>query len=86
MPVKKQEPAAEEQRKTLSWLQLANEFSATLKASLGEPMPGEFWQHMRAGHKEHLLAVRSLIDARIAAIEAKEKAAEARQATKITID
>lgn len=72
-------------RRPLSWMQLLDECTTTLKASLHEPGPPEFWQHVRASRKESLLAVRSLIDAYIARLEEKDKQAQARKATKITV-
>jgi hypothetical protein len=71
--------------KPMSWLRLGVELVRTLQSSIGDPLPSEFRQHMRASRKESLLAMRSLIDAHIARMEAKEEAESERTATKITI-
>ncbi len=84
MPEKKIE-ATVESDKPMGWLQLMGEFKRTMKATMGAPMPGDFWQHMRASHKERLLAVRSLLDARITRIEEREAQAQARKITKISV-
>ncbi len=80
----KQETKAEE-RKPMGWLELLGEFHHTMKASMGGSLPPEFWQHVRASHKERLLAARSLIDSKIAYLEERERAAEERKATKIAV-
>ncbi len=84
MPEKKHEAIAEEEREVMSWWALAREFHRTLRASVGVPMTGEFWQHVHAAHKEQILAVRSLLDARLAQIDERQKKAE-RKATKIAV-
>jgi hypothetical protein len=73
-----------EERPVLTWPELYREFMYTLRATLGEPLPPEFWQHTRNARKEALLAARSLIDARIAAIEQEERRRSSRP-TKITV-
>ena len=83
MVEKKGEATSEKEREVMSWQELCREFRATLRITLGEPLPGEFWQHMRAGRKERLLAVRSLIDVKIARLERQQERA-ARQTTKMT--
>jgi len=84
MAENKSEAAAERER-PMGWLQLLGEIGRTAKASMGGMMPAEFWEHMRASHKEQLLAMRSLIDARIARIEEREAQAKERKVTKIAV-
>ncbi len=84
MPEKKIE-ATVERDKPMGWLQLMGEFKRTMKATVGAPMPGDFWSHMRASHKERLLAVRSLIDAQIERIEEREARAQERTIHKISV-
>jgi hypothetical protein len=88
MPAKKtgnMETETSEERRPMGWLQLMGEFQHTVKSSFGRPMTGDFWEHMRAARKEQLLAVRSLIDARLIRIEAEEEAAKERVVTKIEV-
>ncbi len=54
--------------------------SASRKA--GKVLPKEFAEHMRAAHKEMLLATRSLLDAAIEHTEDKPK----KKATKIKVE
>jgi hypothetical protein len=48
----------------------------------GKVLPKEFTEHMRAAHKEMLLAIRSLLEAAIQRAEEKPR----RRATKIKVD
>ena len=85
MPERKHEAAAEEESKeAMSWWTLAREFQRTLQATAWAPMPGEFWQHVRAARKESLLAARSLLDAKIAHLEQQQQRSE-RKATKVVV-
>lgn len=85
---KQEKNVAEQTEQPLSWLRLLAEFERSLKASVGDPATPEFWQHLRAARKEGLLAMRSLLDAKIEHIEEKERAAKAgeRTASKITVE
>ncbi len=74
-----------EREKPMGWLQLIGEIRRTVHASMGDPLPSEFWQHMQTSRKERLLAMRSLLDARIAHIEELEAQAEERKITKISV-
>lgn len=62
-------------------LDQAEEFRATL----GGFFPPEFRQHMLSARKEFLLAVRSLIDARIESLERSQERASKR-AKKIPVE
>ena len=77
--------AGERDRQPMGWLELLAEFRTTAEATFGPPMPGEFWQHVRASRKERLLAIRSLIDARLESLEDDEKQSEERTVTKIPV-
>lgn len=79
------EKIVEEDNRPMGWLRLIGEFMRTFESSFGDPLPNEFWQHMRSSRKEHLLAMRTLIDARIAHLEAMEEEERERKPTKITI-
>jgi hypothetical protein len=81
----KKPEVAEERQRPMGWLQLMGEIRRTMKANMGDPIPPEFRQHMQASHKERLLAMRSLIDARIAHIEELEAQAKERKVTKISV-
>jgi hypothetical protein len=85
MPETKRESKGGHERKPMSWLQLMNEFRYTFEASMGEPVPGDFWHHVHTARKESLLALRSLIDVGIEHIEEKEARSTERTATKIAI-
>lgn len=82
---KEQEAPQHEQRAPLTWLELAAELSRTLQAALGNRVPDEFWHHARSARKEELLALRSLVDARINDLEADERRRAERTPTKITV-
>lgn len=69
---KKQEGRVEE---------MAEEFRARARKFF----PPEFRQHMMNARREFLLGIRSLIDARIEALERAEKAA-AKKATKVKVE
>ena len=74
------------QREAMSWIELLAEFSRTLHESLGGVLPDDFWRHARSARKEHLLAMRSLLDARITQLEQQESQEQERTATKISIE
>ena len=86
MEENKRELPAEETHKPMSWLQILGEVTRTLEASIGDPLPGEFWQHLRASRKERLLAVRTLIDTQIERLEHQDEQAQERKATRITVE
>jgi len=69
----------------MSWLELAAEFSRTVHACLGDRVPEDFWEHARAARREELLALRSLIDARIESLEHEEQRRRERKTTKIPV-
>ena len=54
------------------------------RASIKGILPHEFWEHHRAAHREMLLAMRSLVDAAITALEEEPK--EPKKAEKIEIE
>ena len=75
-------------RKPLGWLQLMGEVRYTLKASMGNRLPDEFWQHARTARREGILAVRTLLDTQISRLEQQEQQAQQareRRATKIDV-
>ncbi len=51
-----------------------------LRERFRQMFPEEFFRHLTAARKEFWLAIRSLIDARIAALERQERARGAEQA------
>ena len=59
---------------------------AELQDRLLGMLPEEFVLHMRTAQKEMLLAMRSLLDAKIARIEAREKRRATRRATKVPVE
>jgi hypothetical protein len=73
------------ERQPMGWLELMAEFKTTAEATFGRPMPGEFWHHVRAARKERLLAMRSIIDAKLERLEQQEKQAEERTVTRIPV-
>lgn len=54
------------------------------RASIKGVLPDEFWEHRRMAHRETLLAIRSLLDAAIDALEEGPK--EPKRAQKIEIE
>ena len=64
---------------------MAGERIEELRARVRGLFPPEFKSHMVASRKEFLLAMRSLLDARIESLERAEKAASKR-ATKVTVE
>jgi hypothetical protein len=49
-------------------------------------LPGDFVTHMRAAQKEMIMAMRSLLDAKLERIEAREKRRSARRPRKVDIE
>lgn len=72
-------------REPMTWLELAAEIRRTARATLGDRVPEDFWQHARAARKEELLALRSLLDARISQLEEDEQRRSERKTTKIPV-
>ena len=64
---------------------MARETVEELRARVSSFCPPEFKTHMMAARREFLMAVRSLLDARIESLERAEKAASKR-ATKVTVE
>ncbi len=82
-------PKADEE-KELTW---EDHLAAAIKAFRkeakqwrGDLFPEEFKTHRRAAQREMLLAMRSLIDAKIEKIEAAEKEKSAPKATRIKVE
>ncbi len=79
-----------DEEKELTW---EDHLAATIKAFRaeakewhGEWLPDEFKTHRRAAHREMLLAVRALVDAKIEKLEKQEKEKTAPKATRIKVE
>lgn len=79
-----------DEEKELTW---EDHLAATIKAFRneakewhGEWLPDEFKTHRRAAHRELLLAMRALVDAKIEKLEKQEKEKSAPKATRIKVE
>lgn len=83
-------PRTESEEKELTW---EDHLAATIKAFRKEAkewqsewLPDDFKTHHRAAQREMLLAMRSLVDAKIEKLEKQEKEKSAPKATRIKVE